>query len=509
MSRAPRVTLGELLAGFATVPVDLAGQPVSGLAVDSGSVRPGDVFFALRGGRRHGLEFLDAARAAGARVVLWEPPYAESVPEKGTAPPLVAVPDLRRFSGPIASRFHGEPSRRLRVVGITGTDGKTSCAHFIAQSLSTADTGPCGILGTLGAGVHGATEPSPYTTPDALAVQRWLAELVAAGRRYAAMEVSSHALDQGRVNGVEFAVAVLTQLSRDHLDYHGTPEAYAAAKRRLFFDCRPEWAVLNLDDAFGRGIAADRDPPSRTVGYGLGPRPARLERFVWGENLELSPTGLRLRVRSSWGDGELEVGLLGRFNAHNLLATLATLLALELPLAEALARLARSATVPGRMERLGGGPGQPLAVVDYAHTPHALEQALTALREHGGGRLWCVFGCGGDRDPGKRPLMGAVAERLADRVIVTDDNPRTEPPERIVDGILAGIRRPQAAAVIRDRRAAILGALAEAEVGDLVLIAGKGHEDYQIVGTERSPFSDRAVVLTGLSSKTRDCDQPR
>jgi UDP-N-acetylmuramoyl-L-alanyl-D-glutamate--2,6-diaminopimelate ligase len=482
----------------------LADQPASGLAADSGAVRPGDVFFALRGGRRHGLEFLDAARAAGARVVLWEPPYDGSLPGEGTAPPLLVMPELRRNMGRIASRFYGDPSRQLQVVGITGTDGKTSCAHFVAQALSDADRGPCGILGTLGAGVYGATEPSLHTTPDALAVQRWLAGLVAAGRRYAAMEVSSHALDQGRVSGVQFAAAVLTQLSRDHLDYHGTPEAYVAAKRRLFFDCQPGWAVLNLDDAFGRGIAADWSDRSRLVGYGLGARPERLERFVWGENLELSPAGLRLRVRSSWGDGQLRAGLLGRFNAHNLLATLATLLALELPLAEALARVGRSATAPGRMERLGGGPGEPLAVIDYAHTPHALEQASSALREHGGGRLWCVFGCGGDRDAGKRPLMGAAVERLADRVIVTDDNPRTEEPERIVAGILAGMRQPAAATVIRDRRAAILHALAEAEAGDIVLIAGKGHEDYQIVGTERLPFSDRAVALAALSSKPRD-----
>ena len=434
------MTLGELLAGFAEAPVGLADQPVIGLAVDSSAVRPGDVFFALRGGRRHGLEFLDAVRAAGALAVVWEPPYAGPLPPDA-AIPLLAAPDLRRNLGLIASRFYGEPSRRLRVVGITGTDGKTSCAHFIAQALSDANAGPCGLLGTLGAGVYGGTEPSLHTTPDPLAVQRWLAGLVANDRRYAVMEVSSHALDQGRVNGIEFAVAVLTQLSRDHLDYHGTPEAYGAAKRRLFFDHRPEWAVLNLDDAFGRGIAVDRGRQSPTISYGLGQRPERLGRFVWGENLELSPVGLRLQIRSSWGDGELRAGLLGRFNASNLLATLATLLALEMPLAEALARVARSATAPGRMERLGGEADEPLTVIDYAHTPHALEQALTALREHGGGRLWCVFGCGGDRDSGKRPLMGAAAERLADRVIVTDDNPRTEDPERIVGGILAGMRQ--------------------------------------------------------------------
>ena len=501
MNPAASMTLGALLAGFAETPLALADLPVSGLAADSGAVRPGDLFFALRGGRRHGLEFLEAVRAAGARAVLWESPYDGALPGVDTVPPLLAVPELRQKMGRIASGFYGEPSRQLQVVGVTGTDGKTSCAHFIAQALSDAEHGPCGILGTLGAGVYGATEPSLHTTPDALSVQRWLAGLAAAGRRYAAMEVSSHALDQDRVSGVRFAVAALTQLSRDHLDYHGTLEAYAAAKRRLFFDSQPRWAVLNLDDAFGRAIAAERGSSSQTIGYGLGARPAQLARFVWGEDLELSPAGLQLRIRSSWGDGVLQAGLLGRFNAHNLLATLATLLALEMPFTEALARLARTATAAGRMERLGGGPGQPLAVIDYAHTPHALEQALTALREHGG-RLWCVFGCGGDRDAGKRPLMGAVAERLADRVIVTDDNPRTEQPDRIVADILAGMRQPATATVVRDRRAAILHALAGAEAGDIVLIAGKGHEDYQIIGVERFPFSDRAVVLDGLSAQT-------
>lgn len=503
---AAPLTVGELLAGFAEAPAVLASQTVMGLAADSRAVRPGEVFFATRGARRHGLEFLEAVRAAGALAVVWEPPYDGSLP---TDRPLLllAVPELRSRLGSIASRFYGAPSQRLPVVGITGTDGKTSCAHFIAQALSGgAEAGPCGILGTLGIGVYGQTEPSPHTTPDPLTVQRWLARLVADERRYAVMEVSSHALDQGRVNGVEFAVAVLTNLTRDHLDYHGTPEAYAAAKRRLFFDHHPGWAVLNLDDAFGRGVAAGLHGHSQTqvIGYGLGERPAQLEGFVWGEELELTPAGLRLRIRSSWGDGELQTELLGRFNASNVLATLATLLALGLPWAEALRRVAQTATVPGRMERLGGQAGQPLAVVDYAHTPHALEQALRALREHGGRRLWCVFGCGGDRDSGKRPLMGAVAERLADRVIVTDDNPRTEDPARIVRDILAGVQLPKAATVIRDRRVAITQALTEAAAGDIVLIAGKGHEDYQIIGTERFPFSDHAVVRACLSSDDQD-----
>ncbi|MCB1777394.1 MAG: UDP-N-acetylmuramoyl-L-alanyl-D-glutamate--2,6-diaminopimelate ligase [Candidatus Competibacteraceae bacterium] len=498
------LTLGELLAGFAETPASWAGQRAAGLATDSRQVHPGEVFFAVRGGQRHGLEFLEMARSAGVLAVLWEPPWEGVLPADDSLL-LLAVPELRRKLGRIASRFYGEPSRHIPVVGITGTDGKTSCAHFLAQALSAAETGPCGILGTVGGGVYGQTQPLAHTTPEVLMVQRWLAELVATGRRHAVMEVSSHALDQGRVNGVDFAVAALTQLSRDHLDYHGTLEAYAAAKRRLFVEHRPEWAVVNGDDALGRQLATEARARRGVIIYGLGARPASVERFVWGEHLELTMKGLRLTIHSSWGDGALQAALLGRFNASNLLATLASLLALGIPFAEALQRLERTKTVLGRMEPLGGQVGQPLVVVDYAHTPHALEQALRALREHGGRhRLWCVFGCGGDRDPGKRPLMGAAAEQWADRVIVTDDNPRTEDPARIVADILAGMRRPSAARVIRDRRAAIHQALAEAGAGAIVLIAGKGHEDYQIIGVERLPFSDQAVARAFLFSTERE-----
>jgi UDP-N-acetylmuramoyl-L-alanyl-D-glutamate--2,6-diaminopimelate ligase len=498
------MALGELLQGLVETPYSWADRLATGLTANSRDVRSGEVFFAVRGGQRHGLEFLDTVRSAGALAVLWEPPWDGVLPVDDSLL-LLAVPELRRKLGGIASRFYGEPSRHIPVVGITGTDGKTSCAHFLAQALSDAETGPCGILGTVGGGVYGQMQPLLHTTPEVLAVQRWLAELVAAGRRHAVMEVSSHALDQGRVNGVEFAVAVLTQLSRDHLDYHGTLEAYAAAKRRLFVEHRPEWAVVNGDDAFGRGLITEAQARRGIIVYGLGARPALVERFLWGERLELTAHGLRLQIRSFWGDGELQTGLLGRFNASNLLASLATLLALDMPFAEALARLAQTETAPGRMERLGGQIGQPLVVVDYAHTPYALEQTLRALREHGGRhRLWCVFGCGGDRDPGKRPFMGAAAEQWADRVIVTNDNPRMEDPGRIVEDILAGMRQPHAATVICDRRAAIHRALAEAGADDIVLIAGKGHEDYQIMGVERLPFSDQAVARAFLFSTERE-----
>lgn len=502
--RATIHTLGQLLAGYTQIPDAWAVKPMTGLATDSRSIRPGEVFFALRGEKQHGLKFFDTVRAAGVAAVVWEPPYEDVAALTESEIPLLVVPQLRQKLGPISARYWGEPSQRIKLVGITGTDGKTSCAHFIAQALSDSASGPCGILGTLGIGTYGQVQPSVHTTPDPLTVQSWLAGLCADDRRFAAMEVSSHALEQGRVNGVDFAVAVLTNLTRDHLDYHGSLEAYAAAKRRLFLEHRPNWSVLNLDDAFGRQLSADLHASGSVVGYGFGTRLESTTNFVSGQSLILTPAGLRMQVGSSWGDGELQVGLLGRFNAHNVLATLGTLLVLGMPFTEAMERVARTATVPGRMERLGGIDGKPLVVVDYAHTPHALEQVLSTLQEHGGRRLWCVFGCGGDRDPGKRPLMGAVAERLAARVIVTDDNPRTEDPDRIVSGILSGMQNPQAALVIRDRRAAIECALADAGSDDIVLVAGKGHEDYQLIGTERLSFSDRMIVRQYLGSDHPD-----
>jgi len=484
------ISLRDLLAGVAGVPA-LAERAIAGLASDSRQVRPGDLFLATRGLHHHGLEFLEAVRAAGAAAVAWEPPYAGGI-EAGAEPPLLAVENLGHQLGAIAGRFYGEPSLDLKVVGITGTDGKTSCAHFIAQAL---DPGECGVLGTLGYGMPGRLRAASHTTPDALTLQCQMAEFRDQGAKVVAMEVSSHALAQRRVEGLRFAVAILTNLTRDHLDYHGDLAAYAAAKRRLFLDHQPCHAVLNLDDAFGRELAADLAGRTNVVGYGLRARPVDgPDAWVGGSDLELYPAGLRLRVVSSWGEGVLHAGLLGRFNASNLLAALAALLVLNVPFAEALQRLSGVVTVPGRMERFGGGAGQPLAVVDYAHTPHALEQVLRALREHVQGQLWCIFGCGGDRDPGKRPLMGSCVERYADKVVVTDDNPRTEDPERIVLAILEGMQRPQQAAVVRTRGQAISSALAEAGEGDIVLIAGKGHENYQLLGTERLPFSDREVV---------------
>jgi UDP-N-acetylmuramoyl-L-alanyl-D-glutamate--2,6-diaminopimelate ligase len=489
-SAAP-IRLRTLLAGFAEVPAAL-DRPIAGLSCDSPAVGKGELFLALRGQHHHGLAFYPSVRAAGAAAVAWEPPYTGAI-EAAASCPLIEVPDLRAKLGAIADRCYGDPSRQLELVGITGTEGKTSCAYFIAQCLHSAQQ-PCGLLGTLGYGLYGELASSALTTPDAVTLRRWLAAAHARGVRFAAMEVSSHALAQGRVAGLRFAVAVLTNLARDHLDYHGDLASYGAAKRLLFTEQPLRHKVLNGDDAFGRQLL--QELPGPAVAYGWQRPLPDSGAFVWGERLEAraSAGGLALRVRSSWGEGEIQSRLLGGFNASNLLATLATLLVLELPLNDALARVAQVSNAPGRMERLGGERGQPLVVVDYAHKPNALEQVLRTLREHTAGTLWCVFGCGGERDAGKRPLMGAVAERWADRIIITNDNPRGEDPAAIAREILAGLREPACVQLELDRAQAIAQAIASAGSGDVVLIAGKGHEDYQLLGERRIAFSDRAVA---------------
>jgi len=500
----PIPRLADLLAGIAAVEPE-ADRPVAGLALDSRRVEPGWVFLALAGTRTHGLEHAEAAIAAGAVAVLWQA-EGQAAPialnwrpgPGGNKVPLLAIPGLSSLVGVIADRFYGQPSRALFTVGVTGTNGKTSVSHFLAQALS-GDT-PCGVIGTLGNGLYGHLAETRHTTPDAITTHALLAQMRAEGAAAAVLEVSSHGLEQGRVGGVVFDSAVFTNLSHEHLDYHGDMAAYGRAKRRLFEMPGLGTAVINADDAFGRELLAGLASGVEAVSYGLGsqgPVPTLL-----GRELRLDLEGLRLHVRSPWGEGELVSSLLGRFNAANLLAVLGVLLAHGMALDTALARLAGVTTVPGRMERFGGGE-RPLLVVDYAHTPDALEQVLTALREHTEGSLWCVFGCGGERDRAKRPAMGRAAERLADFLVLTDDNPRGEDPWDIVSHIQAGMSRPDAAYVERDRAAAIERAFALAGPGDVVLVAGKGHEDYQEVGAERRPFSDVEQVCRLLAEDGR------
>ncbi len=505
ISHTPAWRLSQLLAGW----VDddrLVDREITDLTLDSRQIRPGSLFLACAGISRHGLEFLPQAVDRGAAAVACEPdqhwtPDAIKTLAETTAIPLYPVEGLSGKVSAIAGRFYGEPSHELAVMGVTGTNGKTSCSHFLAQVFGPERL--CGVIGTIGNGLPGALETASHTTPDAVRLQAQLWDLRNRGADMVAMEVSSHALDQGRAAAIRFDVALLTNLTQDHLDYHGSMEAYAAAKLRLFTECEINCAVLNMDDPFAERVCAALPRQVRIIGYSSHPdkAPATPE---WLRTTAVVPDagGMSLTVESSWGEGHLNSRLLGRFNVSNLLAVLAVLLYRGTPFATALAKLSRVETVAGRMERFGGGE-RPLVVVDYAHTPDALEHALMALREHVGGRLVCVFGCGGDRDRGKRSLMGAIAERLADRVIVTDDNPRGEPGDRIVAEIVAGLRHPERVQVVRDRAEAIALSIREALPGDLILIAGKGHETYQLVGDEVLHFSDREQVENALREVAR------
>ncbi len=495
------VYLVDLLAGLAggAVPADIA---VQGLAADSRAVRSGDLFLACNGLQAHGLSFLSQAVAQGAVAVVYEPEGATDFEHQlaNVPVPTFALPGLSQYLGVIADRFYASPTRELHVIGVTGTDGKTSVTHFIAQALSTPGK-PAGLLGTLGYGVYGALNVPTHTTPDALRLQAELAALRDQGVKQLAMEVSSHALHQYRSEGIHFHTAVLTQLSRDHLDYHGSLDAYAGAKRRLFHSPGLQCAVLNAGDAFGRELASTLANDVRVISWQAqaGPKPLSGD-WLALRRVHALPDGIALQVDSCFGALEFEARLLGDFNAENLLAALGALLATGLSPDDAIQRLSRVTTVPGRME-LFHAPGQPRIVVDYAHTPHALETALQALRPHCTGKLVCVFGAGGDRDAGKRPQMGAVAERDADRVVVTSDNPRHETPKDIMAQIVAGMRQPQSVTQMEDRAMAIGAALSASTEDDLVLIAGKGHETTQQIGDQKIPFSDRDSVMQWLKER--------
>lgn len=493
------VALRQLLAGL----VDAAQIPdvvITGLTLDNRQIRPGMAFVALRGTRQHGLDYAAAAVAAGAVVVLYEPDQHLQLPS--LAVESVAMPGLRAQLGILADRFYAAPSEALFMVGVTGTDGKTSVSHFVAEALN-ADTKESAVIGTLGIGLPGALQAATHTTPDALTVHRLLRELRDDGFRTVAMEVSSHALDQGRVNGVRFDVAVLTNLTRDHLDYHGTVEAYAQAKRKLFHWADLKAVVLNLDDAFGRYLANELAGTARQIiGYGVGHVDAYPAGTLVATDAVFDHSGIRATVVTGQGVGVLQAPVLGRFNLHNLLAALGVLLAKGMALADALQRLQRVWVVPGRMERVAADQDNgKLVVVDYAHTPGALQQVLAAVRVHTRGRLLCVFGCGGDRDRGKRPLMAQMAESGADVVIVTDDNPRSENPSQIFEDIMQGFTHPETVTFEHDRAAAIRHAISQAQPGDTVLIAGKGHETVQIFATGAVPFDDRIQAAQAL----REC----
>jgi UDP-N-acetylmuramoyl-L-alanyl-D-glutamate--2,6-diaminopimelate ligase len=505
--------LAELLAGHSGhADMGAAGDiVVRGLSLDSRDIRAGDAFVALKGAKHHGITFAPTALARGAAAILAEKPETaapapasletgignrESGIGEARQAPLIWIDRLREKVGAIAARFFGDPSQALTVIGVTGTNGKTSTVHLLAQALHHAGH-RVATIGTLGAGMFGDVAEGARTTPDAIAVQGLLATFRDERASHVAMEVSSHALDQGRVNAIAFDFAVFTNLTRDHLDYHGTMHSYGAAKERLFAWPGLRTAIINVDDAFGRALAARVPGDVELLRYGV----ERDDADVVASAIETGTSGLQFHLATPWGEGNVATRLLGRFNVSNLLAVAACLGKVGFSFDNIRDALAALSPVSGRMNRIGGERELPLVVVDYAHTPDALEQALTSLRAHAHGRLICVFGCGGERDAGKRPEMGAIAEALADRIIITDDNPRGEDGDAIVAQIVAGLKEPALATIQRDRGTAIALAIREAQPGDIVLIAGKGHEPYQEVAGVRHAFDDLAVARAVLEAR--------
>lgn len=483
-------SLSTLMQGIAPVP-SVFDVTIHGLQTDSRLVASGDAFIALAGQRTPADHFVNQAIDAGASVVILEADVPGQCREHHGAL-VVPVAGLRSKLGRIADRFFEHPSQRLRLIGVTGTNGKTSVSQYIAQLLQQTGT-PCGVLGTLGYGMPGALQAASHTTPDVVQINRVLSRVLGQGGRAAAMEVSSHGLDQGRTDQLTMTGAVFTNLTRDHLDYHGSMEAYGAAKARLFEREELHFAVVNFDDPFGRQLYDQLAGKCDRVRYSLHEPQTEL----WLTGFTPSLHGFAASVDGQWGAFDISVPLMGSFNASNVLAAMAAVLSLGVPVDRVQKAVSTLQPPPGRLESFTGANGVRV-VVDYAHTPDALANALAALRPHVTGRLFCLFGCGGDRDSGKRPDMAAEAERAADVVVVTDDNPRSEHPEAITRDILAGFTNAGAVAVIHDRAEAIARTIRQAAEGDVVLIAGKGHETYQEIAGQRVHFSDAEQVRHAL-----------
>ena len=483
----PREILDQLAA---------LGIEPTGVADDSRQVQPGDLFLAYPGDLADGRRYVADATARGAVAVLWQPGN-DFVWNSALTVANLAIETLRPLAGPLAHAVYGHPSEGLSLIAITGTNGKTTISQCIARSYPK----PCAIIGTLGAGFPEALSETGFTTPEATTLMRYLASFRHAGAVACALEASSIGIEEGRMNGARVDVAVFTNFTRDHLDYHGSMEAYGAAKEKLFSWPRLRTAIINLDDEFGARLARETTA-MRVLGYAIGEPKRDFPALVRAENLVETPFGQRFNLVLPNGRAVVDTGLVGRYNVANLLAVAAVLHDAGLPVADVARRLSELTPPPGRMERVGGN-GEPLVVVDYAHTPDALENALAALRDvatQRAGRLCVVFGCGGDRDKGKRPLMGRVAEKMADRVLVTSDNPRSEVPQAIVDDILTGTTRPEIKAEIEvDRGNAIRRAILEADAGDVILLAGKGHETYQEIAGIRTPFSDLEQAQLALA----------
>lgn len=489
MTAAP--TLVDLLEGYADAPE----IPVRGIASDSRLLQDGFLFLAVQGMSSHGLDYLEQASQAGACAVAWD--ASSGVEPRSIGIPVIAIDDLAGKLGEIANRYYGRPSEHLNVIGVTGTNGKTTVAWMIAQAQENLGE-RCAYMGTLGYGVDVVEGAEGMTTPAAIELHGHLADFVATGAASAAIEVSSHALAQGRVDGVHFDTAMFTNLTRDHLDYHADMREYYDSKARLFLECDPKDRIINLDSEYGARLAEQCGQDVVTVSTSLDRAPNG-HPHVFVRSVAATDQGFEIAFISSWGEGHFSLKLRGDFNVANAVLVLALLLNKGVPLDAACDIMSQLSAPPGRLQRVA--VDGPATYVDYAHTPDAMEVALRALRTHCRGKLWCVFGCGGDRDQGKRPQMGTVAEQYSDRVVITTDNPRRENAQVIIDDILAGLAQAHEATIIEDRAAAIAWVVEQAHDHDVVLIAGKGHEDYQESNGERIAFSDYAVAQQALAAK--------
>ena len=500
----PGLTLSQLLEGMAEAPP----LPVADITTDSRSVGRGDVFLACQGATRHGMAFLDQVIEAGAAAVVWDGHPSVARPRKRRVP-VIEVPGLGSRLGDIANRFFDAPSQHLTISGITGTNGKTTVAWLLAQCLRHTGRS-CGYVGTLGAGIDETGLQAGLTTPACIDLHRRLAGFRAAGANRAALEVSSHGLQQRRVDGIRFVSAIFTNLSRDHIDYHGDMQRYGETKASFVLREDIPHHIINIDDPFGL-VLAERGRQNGVDPIVVSTVAAKTENFNAYLGLRIvarNDAGMSVNALSSWGDATFRLPLVGDFNVTNAALVLAQLLCWGVPLPDAAAALSRAAPPPGRLQRVIGdtNPEQPAVYVDYAHTPAGLEAVLQALRPHSAGKLWCVFGCGGDRDRGKRRIMGATVSALADCPVVTSDNPRSESPASIIAEILGGMA--EGVTAIEERAAAIAYAIDNAGPEDIVLIAGKGHETVQVIGDRSLPFSDYAVARERLVARTH-ADQDR
>ena len=490
--------LDKLLEDWVTVQTNYSEISVTGLSLDSRSTREGDLFFALQGLQQHGLEYSQQAIANGATALVWESSPQVNANELPNSVPCLEIDNLQQKLGLICQRFYKNSSAQMNVMAVTGTDGKTSVSQFIAQALKQLDL-PCGVIGTLGYGVYPNLDDASHTTPDAVRMHGLLSSLHESDVNNAVLEASSHGLSQGRLNGVEVDTAVFTNLGRDHMDYHRTIDDYFNSKRLLFQSTNLKNAVINIDDEAGMRLVQEFSPQLNVITYSIKSNATNVESYINATNIKYVAGETSFEIESSWGKAKVKTRLFGTFNISNLLAVMGALLASDVEFDDAVKAISEVSTVPGRMEFITPennprGKSLPAVVIDYAHTPQALINVLKVLREHCVGKLWCVFGCGGNRDQGKRKLMAQAVEQHADVALVTDDNPRFEDPEEITNEIQLGFSSSSSYSLIHDRQKAIEYAIQHASAEDMVLIAGKGHEAVQIVKGNHLPFDDKQVA---------------